>query len=177
LEALGRVTEVAFDKTGTLTTGNLQVVEVMPAPAVEPEALLALAAAAEEGSEHPIAQAIVAAARERGVSVAMEVRDFVAIPGRGVRCTVDGVPVLVGSASLMEEHGLSLGPLAASRESLARRGHTLSVVATGSTVVGLIGLQDELRPEAPAVVDALRNQGLRTRLITGDHSATLPPPR
>lgn len=172
LEALGRVTDIVFDKTGTLTAGTLKVAEVIPAPGVDPQALLALAAAVEAGSEHPIAQAIVAAARERGLAVPQEVQDFAAIPGRGVRCRVDGLEVLIGSPSLIEERGLSLGVLVGRRESLAHRGQTVSVVAAGPTVVGLIGLQDLLRPEAPEVVATLHSMGLQTRLMTGDHPAT-----
>lgn len=172
LEALGRVTDIVFDKTGTLTAGALKVTEVIAGPGVDSQALLALAAAAEVGSEHPIAQAVVAAARERGADTLPQVEDFRAIPGRGVQCRVQGVDVLIGSLSLLEERGLSLGALAGRRESLASRGQTISVVAAGQVVVGLIALQDLLRPEAPEVIATLHGLGVRTRLMTGDHRAT-----
>jgi heavy metal translocating P-type ATPase len=167
LEALGGVDVIALDKTGTLTEGTPVVTEVVPfGPAAggqDPvEGVLELAAAAERPSEHPVARAVVAAARERGLSVA-ECDGFSSAPGRGVVATVAGRRVQVGSPALLEgvsvpvAGGDVVAPVRATVARLESEGHTVVVAVADGEPVGVIGLADRLRPDAAATVARLRS--------------------
>jgi Cd2+/Zn2+-exporting ATPase len=173
LEALAAVRTVVFDKTGTVTRGVLVVTDVVPLDGGQPADLLAVAAAAELRSEHHLAAAIVAAAREQGLPVRPP-EVFRGVPGQGVVASVDGVEVRVGIPDLAAGAGTPL-PEAASA-ALARleaAGRTAVVVAAGERVLGVIGLADAVRAEAPAVIEALRRLGVeRIGLITGDNERT-----
>src|SRR5450759_3944247 len=133
LETAQRVTTVLFDKTGTLTRGTPAVAELIPAAGGDPVALLRLAAAAGMSSEHPLASAILLAARERGLAFPLS-EDFAAIVGGGAEATVEGVPVLVGSARLLGERGIELGPLGARGDVQAGQGQTPVFVARDGVV-------------------------------------------
>jgi Cu+-exporting ATPase len=171
LEAAQRVTTVLFDKTGTLTRGTPAVAELIPAPGGDLVELLRLAAAVEAGSEHPLANAILLAARERGLAFS-GAEQFAAIAGRGTEATVGGVPVLVGSARLLDERGVDLGPLGAIGEAQAGKGRTPVFVARDGVAVGLITIADPIKPEAAEAVRALAAQGVTAWLVTGDQRAT-----
>ncbi len=171
LEQAARVTAVIFDKTGTLTLGAPQVTDLVPAPGVSPDELLATAALAERRSEHPIARAILAAAQARGLAVGVPER-FQALPGHGVEAAVDGRVVLLGTATLLAERGIAVDGLVATAEALAAGGKTPLFVAENGQVRGLIAVADTLKPEAPAVVAALRRMGLPVYLLTGDTART-----
>ncbi len=171
LEDAARLRAVAFDKTGTLTYGRPSVSVVAPVPGQSAEEVLRLAAAVESRSEHPIAQAVVAEARARGVPVvpAKEVR---AVAGRGVEGAVDGHRITVGSHLFFCQavpHGDGVCRLA---EETERDGHTAILVARDGEVVGLVGVRDALRPEGGEAVRLLGDLGVRPRvMLTGDNEA------
>ena len=172
LERLAGVSAFAFDKTGTLTEGKLALGDVIPLETIPPDQLLAIAAAAEQASEHPLAQVIVAAARERGLSFA-DAADFQAHPGGGVLATVTGSPTMVGSRRWLEERGVSIPPNAvAALEQLDASGQTSLLIARDGTVIGAIGARDTVRPEAAGVLAELRALGIAPiTLLTGDRAA------
>lgn len=163
LERMRTVDAVLFDKTGTLTRGE-PALHDLATTTVGPERLLALAAAAESASEHPLARAITAAAAERGLDVA-PARDFSAATGVGVAATVDGHQIAVGGPNLLAAHGLDPLPETAT---WSERGATVLHVLRDGEVAGALGLQDELRPESRAAVAALHTLGVRVVMITGD---------
>ena len=181
LEALHRVAVVVFDKTGTLTTGRPRVTDVACAdgepetapgePRVCADDVLALAAAAEHGSEHPLAAAIVAEAKARGLALP-PVRHFTAMPGHGVDALSQGGRIALGNARLMARRRIALGGLAARAEALAREGRSSVFVALGGRAVGLIAVADVLRPEARGVVAALRARGIEVVMLSGDARLT-----
>ncbi len=171
LEELGRLQAIALDKTGTLTRGAPEVTDVIPLDGGTPEALLALAAAVEAESEHPLARAVVRAAKRRGL-VVPKASGFKAIPGRGGQALVDGQAILVGSPRLFTE----LGDGAWDGEhlrTLETRGRTVMLVGTTQGPLGILALADQLRPESRQAVADLRAAGIQhVALLTGDNRAT-----
>jgi Cu2+-exporting ATPase len=163
LERMRTVDVVLFDKTGTLTRGAHVVTGVAPAPGFDEDAVLALAAAVEADSEHPLARAIVARARARLGSVP-RATGFRAIPGRGVEAAVGGAVVAVGGPALLRERGLE----PAAPAEWAQRGAAVLHVVQDGRIVGAIALEDEIRPESFEAVDALHRLGVRVAMITGD---------
>jgi len=161
------VNTVVFDKTGTLTEGKPLVQEILPLDATEQD-LLAIAAAAEASSEHPLAQAIVNAAFQRGAAP-VKVEAFEAVPGQGVVARIHGAPVLVGRPSFLEDHGVSIGALAPRIHELEEKGRTVIAVAMNGSARGIIALGDRLRSDAAKTVAALRAAGIKTVLLTGDN--------
>jgi len=169
LEKTRELQAVAFDKTGTLTKGEIAVTDVV---AEDSDGLLRLVASLERRSEHPIGEAIVRHAEERGLELP-EPRDFEALAGRGVRGTVEGTPIIAGTLRLMEESGIEIGPeTSAGAEELFDQGKTLVYVSTGGKVVGLIAVADELKENAPEAVARLKSMGLLVVMITGDNRRT-----
>jgi Cd2+/Zn2+-exporting ATPase/Cu+-exporting ATPase len=160
LEALAAVDTVIFDKTGTVTFGRPDVRRVSPAPGISADRLLAAAAAAERRSEHPIGTAIVAYAEAHECAV-VEPQTFVYTPGRGIRASVDGATVLVGSGAFLRDAG-------AAASDAADEAATEIHVAARATYLGSIAVADALRPEAVAAVAALKAMSIRTVLLTGD---------
>lgn len=172
LEAAGTLAAVALDKTGTLTRGEPAVTEVVPAPGRTPEEVLALAASLETRSEHPIARAIVQAARERGIPVEAPAR-FAARPGLGAEGEVAGRWIRVGSLGFLAQAGLPVDPLAETARRLEEAGQTVVAVAAGDELVGLLAVADQVREGSAAAVAALRRAGIRrTVMLTGDNPAT-----
>jgi P-type Cu2+ transporter len=164
LERMRTVGAVLFDKTGTLTRGEPTVTAVAVAGGHSEEEALALAAAAETDSEHPLARAIVAAARDRGLTVPGAV-DFSSSPAVGVSATVDGRQVRVGGPRLMQETAaVELAEAAVWHD----EGAIVLHVVVGGAVVGALRLADEVRPESRATVEALRRQGIDVVMVTGD---------
>jgi Cu2+-exporting ATPase len=164
LERSRLVDVVLFDKTGTLTRGQ-HVVTGVAGP--DHDAVLAQAGAVEAESEHPLARAIVRAARERG-SVP-PASDFRAMSGRGVEASLDGVRVSVGGPSLLRERGLEVpDQLREQTEPWRRRGASVLYLVRGGTVAGALALEDRVRPEARAAVEGLHDLGIRVAMITGD---------
>ncbi len=167
LETIKDVDAVMFDKTGTLTEGRFGVSDVVSAGIPEIE-LLRLTAGVERSSEHVIAQAIVEEARSRGVSIP-EVKNFKAVPGKGVVGEVEGKKVAVGTKLLMEEIGAELSAEVLNKaEELESQGKTVVLVAVDGRLVGAVALADRIRPESYKAVSELKELGKRVVMITGD---------
>ncbi len=167
-ERLRTATTVVFDKTGTLTEGRPRVVSVRTAPGIREDELLALAASVEASSEHPIAMAIVEAA---GGSP-RPADGFRAVPGRGAVAAVDGREVLVGSVGFMRESGVDISELEDVIAEEMSRGRTVTCVASGGRLLGVISVADTPRPEAKKAVQRLLEMGLSVVMLTGDNEAT-----
>lgn len=170
LEDLARVRVVAMDKTGTLTENRVEVRAVRSLNGSSPEAVLALAAAVEARSEHPIARAILEEARARGV-VPPEIREVEARPGLGVVGRQDGRSIWVGAPRLFQEEGIPVPEaVAAAVEAARAAGHTVLLVYDGAWQ-GIVEVADRVRPEAREAVQALRRMGVQVVMLTGDHAA------
>lgn len=170
LEDLGGVHTVAFDKTGTLTVGEPRLTDVVTIGSWSERDLLATVAAVEVLSEHPLAQAIVAGARERNIELP-EVTDFEAVTGRGVRGRIGGDTVLAGTDALLELEGVPVpDDLARVVEALREDGKTAMLVASGGRAIGVVAVADTVRPEAAAMIADLKALGVkRTVMLTGDN--------
>ncbi len=168
LEVLERVDVLLVDKTGTLTAGKPQVTEVAPLPPWSADELLARAASLEQASEHPLAKAILGAAQQRMLPLASPT-ELEVEPGGGVLGSVLGTRVVVGSESFLQKQGIALSPVRELCARLQDAGGTAVVVAFDSTVAGVIGIKDPLRESAQSVVQALREEGLKIVMLTGDH--------
>jgi len=168
LERMRTVDMVLFDKTGTLTQGRHTVTHVAAAPGVGADEMLALAAAVEAESEHPVARAIVSAAHDRGAQVP-GAHDLRSLPGRGVQGSVEGVTVAVGGPTLLREAGADVPAEveSATQEWVARGASVLHVLRDGQ-VLGAIALEDAVREESRRTIDALHARGIRVAMITGD---------
>ena len=173
LEVTHAVRMVAFDKTGTLTEGRPALVACHALPPLREEALLALAAALQQGSEHPLAKAVTRAAAERELALAAA-ENVSALPGRGIAGTVGGQPMHLGSRRLMEELGCDLAALRPIADALEHDGRTVSWVASTaggqSRVLGLFGFGDALKTTAASAVMRLHGLGIRTAMLTGDNA-------
>ncbi len=161
------VNQVVFDKTGTLTEGKPRVIEI-DSIGISEEELLAVAAAAEAASEHPLADAIVTAAFERGITPP-GVEHFEALPGKGVRARIGATTVLAGSPRFLAENTVDLAVLRNRIDALESAGRTVIAIARDRQPLGLLALGDTVRPEAAKAVAALKGAGLRTVLVTGDN--------
>ncbi len=161
LELAHKLDTVVLDKTGTLTKGEMSVTDLVPTNGVSEDELLGIAAAAELGSEHPVARAVVEAAVSRGLSL-IEATDFEAKPGAGVTARVESVRVEVGTSEHLGELGHG------AEEEIAARGHTPFLVARDGRLIGTVGVADALREESREVVVALQDMGLRVVMLTGD---------
>ncbi len=171
MEQIGKVDVVAFDKTGTLTLGRPQVQEAIPLNGMEPEGLLAVAAAAERSSEHPLGQAVVAAAQDRNLDVAVP-KDFEALPGHGVAAKVQGQRVAVGLGMLAQQSVPIDADAQARIENLQAGGYTVVPVAIDGDVAGLLVIADTPRAASQRAVSDLKALGIReTVLISGDNEA------
>ncbi|MDN3564124.1 heavy metal translocating P-type ATPase [Paeniroseomonas aquatica] len=171
LEHMEKVDTLVVDKTGTLTEGKPKVVAVIAAPGLTEAEVLPLAASLERSSEHPLAAAIVAAARERGVEM-QEPADFASVTGKGVTGTVGGRRVALGNARLMQELGVELGILAAKADELRREGGTALFLAVDGHPGGVIAVADPIKASTPAALESLRAQGIRVIMLTGDNRTT-----
>ena len=168
IEAMRRVDTLVIDKTGTLTEGKPRLVSVLPAGRYGEPELVRLAATLERGSGHPIAAAIVSAAAERGMELG-EATHLEGVTGKGVRGTVDGHAVAVGSRLLLlEEARIDGSPLEQSAEALREEGRTVVFVAVDGAPAGLLGIADPVKPDAAPAIRALRAEGIRVLMVTGD---------
>jgi Cu+-exporting ATPase len=171
LERAHQIDTVLLDKTGTLTRGQPEVTDILAVPSSSQEEVLRLAASAEHGSEHPLGEAIVRAAREKKLKL-LPARDFNAIPGKGVRAQVAGRELILGNLKLIEEMGLSPNGLLTEAERLREKGKTVMFLGADSRVTGLIALADTLKPGAGEAVAELHRMGIETIMITGDNRRT-----
>ncbi len=174
LEVAHRVDTVAFDKTGTLTVGQPRLLALLPAPGVDEGEVLRLAASLQSGSEHPLARAVLAMARERGVAIDRP-QDVRAVPGHGSEGVVDGQRVLVGSQRWLRELGADLKPFEALALDHQAQGATVSIVAVQDEAnatprpLALLAFGDEPKPGARAAIERLHARGVRTVMISGDN--------
>ncbi len=171
LQELCSVGVVALDKTGTVTEGRPELTDLVLAKGFTREDVLALVAAVEERSEHPIAEAIVRAARAEGVE-RQEPSDFVAMAGYGVKARVAGQDVLIGADRLMAREGIDTGALAETETALARRGRSALFAAIDGRIAAVIGVADPVKPASAAAIAALHALGLKVAMITGDKRET-----
>ncbi|HEV8641114.1 MAG TPA: heavy metal translocating P-type ATPase [Methylomirabilota bacterium] len=171
LELLHRVDTMVFDKTGTLTGGRPEVTDVVPVPGGSEDEALALAAAAEQGSEHPLGEAIVRRAKERGVALP-PIIEFDTVPGQGVDALAPDGRVLLGNRGLMDARGIDVTPLAARAAALQAGGKTVMYLAFAGRLEALIAAADVLKPEAAATVARLKALGVGVVMLTGDNRGT-----
>jgi Cd2+/Zn2+-exporting ATPase len=169
---MAKVTAVAFDKTGTLTFGQPKLTTLDPLGQMSETELLRLAAIAEKLSEHPLGRAVVQAAIARELTVP-DPEEFTVLPGLGVQTRIAGAEVIIGRPLLLSEQGIAVDPNVQARaKNLAAVGRTVILVAHNSQVVGMLVLEDTLRPEASSVITRLKKLGIRTILVTGDNTVT-----
>ncbi|TAL97024.1 MAG: copper-translocating P-type ATPase, partial [Rhodanobacter sp.] len=171
LERFAKVDTLIVDKTGTLTEGKPKLVAVLPETGHDESAVLRLAATLEKGSEHPLAEAIVAGAEERGVKLG-KADDFEAVTGMGVKGVVDGQPVALGNAKLMAELGLDGGKLAATANARRDEGETVMFVVLDGAIAGLVSVADPVKATTPDALKALHKLGFRIIMATGDNERT-----
>jgi Cu+-exporting ATPase len=171
IEVLRKVNTLVVDKTGTLTLGKPKLASVAPAQGWSENELLALAAGLERGSEHPLAEAIVAGALELGVSVS-DAKGFESLTGKGVKGTVTGHAVGLGNRKLMEELGVAVDPFAEQAESMRADGETVMFVSADERLAGLLGVADPIKDTTPDAVRGLHDEGIRIVMLTGDSRTT-----
>ncbi len=171
LERFETVDTLIVDKTGTLTKGEPQLVAVVPATGYDEVTVLKLAATLEKGSEHPLAEAIVRGAEDRGVTLA-EAADFEAVTGKGVRGTIDGKAVAIGNLKLAQDLGFEVEALAEEADRRRDEGETVMFVMLDGKFAGLIGVADPVKDSTPDALEALQRFGFRIIMATGDNERT-----
>ena len=171
LEEAGKVRVVALDKTGTITTGQPRVTDVLPAPGVTDEQLIAAAYALEQKSEHPLAHAVVERAQNLGLK-AQEVSDFAALPGNGLTAVLDGEALSGGSLAFISGRTEVSGDMRAQADHLSGEGKTPLLFSRGGRLLGMIAVADAIKPESPQAVRELQNMGIRVVMLTGDNQRT-----
>lgn len=171
LENAHKINTIIFDKTGTITEGKPKVTDIIAIDSVEEEYLLKVAAAAEKGSEHPLGEAIVKEAEERGVTL-KSTSDFKAIPGRGIEVTIDNSTVYLGNKKLMEEKNIYLGKYSEVSDKLAGEGKTPMYVADNGELLGIIAVADTVKENSRKAIEKLQSMGVEVAMITGDNLRT-----
>jgi Cu2+-exporting ATPase len=171
LEGIAAVQTVILDKPGTLPEGHPSLTDVLPVDGVEADELLRLAASAERGSEHPLAQAVVRGAEARKLRLS-DATAFEALAGRGLTATVERRALLVGNARLLAEQGVDAAAMHTTADQLATDGKTALFVAVDGQLAGLLAVADAIRPSARAALERLRAQGIEVALLTGDNRRT-----
>ncbi len=171
LELLYKADTLVVDKTGTLTEGKPRLTEVVPADGFTDGELLRLAAALERGSEHPLAAALVRGAEERGLALP-KAEDFESLTGKGVVGTLEGHPVVLGTAALLAEHGIAADSLRARADALRSDGQTVLLAAVGDRLAGLLSVADPVRASTPEAIRLLHEDGLHIVMLTGDSRTT-----
>jgi Cu+-exporting ATPase len=171
LEILEKVDTLVVDKTGTLTEGKPHLAALVPVTGQNESDILRFAASLERGSEHPLAAAIVAGAEKKGIQLA-DTRDFRSITGKGVVGAVDGKQVALGNRRLLEELGVAAGEFSARAEEMRKEGQTVMFLAVDSSIAGLIGVADPVKPSTPEAIRMLHDDGVRIVMLTGDNRTT-----
>jgi len=171
LEVLHRVDTIVFDKTGTLTVGRPEVTDIVTVPGVGEDDALAVAAGAEQASEHPLGEAIVRLAKERGLALP-PVGEFTAVPGQGIDAMAPDGRILLGNETMMNERGIDVSLLADRAIALQAQGKTVVVLAFAGRLLALIAVADVLKPDAAATIRRLREMGLAVAMLSGDNRRT-----
>jgi Cu+-exporting ATPase len=171
LETLEKVDTLVIDKTGTLTEGKPRVMSINPAGDVSESELLRLLASLEQGSEHPLASAILSAAKERGLTLA-SVSEFHSYPGKGISGRIEGRLVIAGNEKLFSEMNVALSSVSAKANELRSRAQSVIFLGMDGKPAGLIGIADPIKSSTPAALDDLKKEGLRIVMLTGDSKAT-----
>ena len=171
IEVMRKVDTLVIDKTGTLTLGKPSLVTVTPASGFDGPRLLHLAASLEQGSEHPLAAAIVRGAEERAVPLA-KVADFSSITGKGVKGRIDDLAVGLGNQPLMADLAVNVAAMSEQAESLRREGQTVMFVSVGGQLAGLLGVADPIKDSTLEAIEQLHGEGLRIVMLTGDNRTT-----
>ncbi len=171
LETAHRIDTMVLDKTGTITRGEPALTDVITTGVLEEEELLRLVASAEQASEHPLAQAIVAGARSRELHL-VDAAEFDSVTGMGVKATVDGREVLIGNQRLLEDARIDAAGLAEDVHRLGEAGRTPMLVAVDGAPAGAVAVADTVKDESPAAIAALRALGIQVVMITGDNART-----
>ena len=171
LETLHTIKTIVLDKTGTVTQGTPRVTDLYPCEGTTPEELLCVAASLEKPSEHPLAQAIVAEAEERGIPL-VPAEGFQAVHGKGVQASLQGSGFLAGNRALMEEHGVDLGAERLLADSLAENGKTPLYFAQDGKLIGVVAVADTVKPTSAAAIAAFRDMGIDVVMLTGDNRRT-----
>ncbi|MDR3541681.1 MAG: heavy metal translocating P-type ATPase [Desulfosporosinus sp.] len=168
LESISSLEAVGFDKTGTLTKGAPEVTDIVGSANFKEQELLQIAAAGENSSIHPLAQAVVTRAKKERLAIA-EVRDYHEESGHGIACSYQGQPLLIGNMKLMQKWGIDISDLEQSFQRLAEAGKTTIVISLNGRGIGLIGLADVLKDSTKEAIKRLHSLGLKTFMITGDN--------
>jgi Cu+-exporting ATPase len=173
LETAHKIKTIVFDKTGTLTKGEPIVTDIVAGYGlrVTGKEILQLAASAEKGSEHPLGEAIVKKAQEKGLELKVPT-DFQAVPGHGIKAKIDDKIILLGNKDFMNDESVSIGELSQKAEQLSGEGKTPMYVAVDGTAAGIIGVADTLKDNSVSAINALGKIGVETVMITGDHKRT-----
>jgi len=171
LETLEKVDTIVVDKTGTLTEGRPKLVLVQPVDGINEDAVLSAVAAVEAASEHPLAQAIVAGAKDRGVEIAAA-ENFASHTGEGATATVNRKNVAIGNTKLMARVGADASPLTAAADARRADGETVMFVAIDGNLAGIIGVADPIKETTPEAIRSLHHSGVRVVMLTGDNAKT-----
>jgi P-type Cu+ transporter len=171
LEIFEKITTIVVDKTGTLTEGKPKLVDVQTVDGVDERRMLSMVAAAERSSEHPLASAIVSGATERGVDP-MEVENFESVTGKGIKATVDGVEIGIGSPKMMSAMGIDPSELESAADESRKQGQTAMLIAMGGHLAGMIAVADPIKDSTPGAIEAMHALGLRVVMLTGDNETT-----
>ena len=171
LEKTGSLTAILFDKTGTITQGEPTLQDVIAVEGVDARQVLRWGASAEAASEHPLAEAVLEKAKAEAISL-HPLEDFEAVPGRGIQAMIAGETVLVGSPQFIADRGIETAALEADISRLQNQARTAVLVARGRQLQGALGIGDRLKPSSKVAVAALKSQGLRVGMITGDNVQT-----
>jgi Cu+-exporting ATPase len=171
LQTMLKVNTIIFDKTGTITRGEPSVTDVVALIDMEDNRLLQLAASAEAGSEHPLGQAIVREAQEKGIDI-LKVTNFTAIPGKGIRAEVDAANVTLGNRQLMAEQGMDIASIEETVAKLENDGKTAMLLAVDHHLAGVIAVADTVKEDSRRAIAALNKAGLSTVMLTGDNERT-----
>jgi Cu+-exporting ATPase len=171
LQRAGQLTTVVLDKTGTVTEGRPRVTELLPADNWDEDRLLQMAASVEMGSEHPLAEAVVEAAKQRQLTL-LAADEFTAIAGHGVSARVEGRQVLFGNARFMQDNQIKLGAFAGNVEHLAAEAKTPMFLAVDDELAGIVAVADPVKVDSLSAIRRLQAEGIRVVMLTGDNRAT-----
>jgi Cu+-exporting ATPase len=170
LETTHQIKTIVFDKTGTITEGNPVVTDVITNGISENE-ILALAASAEKGSEHPLGEAIIREAEEKNLEL-KSIEEFNAIPGLGIEVKIDGKIILIGNKKLINEKNICIDVLAKDSDRLASEGNTPMYIAIDGVLRGIVAVADTVKPSSKGAIEALHKMGIKVAMITGDNKKT-----